>query len=68
MTLFIIIAIIVGGFTAYFFDVPTSLKVGENLINYWILAGLAIIVLSPILGLTRLTYHLFHKISGLFRR
>lgn len=56
MIQFIIVAVIVGGFTAYFFGVPASLKVGEGLISVWIIAGLALTLLEPLLSLLKLLW------------
>jgi hypothetical protein len=68
MIQFMIVAVIVGAFTAIFFGVPASLKVGENLITYWILAGFLVMVWKPFYGLVRLVRDVLHKVSGIFRR
>ncbi len=63
-----IVAVIVGAFTAVFFDVPTSLRVGQNLTEYWIIAGLVVTILGPFFGLVRFVRHIFHRITLLFHR
>ncbi len=68
MILFIIVAAIVGAFTATFFGVPTSLKVGLKLTELWIMAGLAVTFLGPLFGLARFGRDLFRRISGIFHR
>ncbi len=68
MTQFIVVAAIVGGITAYFFGVPASLRVGRDLTDLWITAGLLALFLEPIFDLLKLGYFLFRRIAGLFRR
>ena len=68
MIQFIIVMSIVGGFTAYFFGVPASLKVGRDLTDLWITAGLAVIFLGPLLGLAQFVHQFFRRIAGLVRR
>ena len=68
MIQFMIVVVIVGAFTAIFFGVPASLKAGENLITYWLLAGFLVAVWKPFYGLVRFVRDVFHKISGIFRR
>jgi len=68
MIQFLIIATIVGAFTAFFFDVPTSLKVGRQMVTFWIVAGLVLTVISPFIDLGRIIYYLTAKFTGLFKR
>ncbi len=63
-----VVASIVGSITAYFFGVPASLRVGRDLTDLWIMAGLAITFLSPVFDLLRFGYFFFRRVAGLFRR
>ncbi len=67
MIQYMIVVVIVGAFTAIFFGVPASLKVGQKLTELWIMAGFLAIVLNPFLDLVRFVRHVFHRIAALFR-
>ncbi len=68
MIQFMIVAVIVGGFTACFFGVPASLMVGRKLTEFWIMAGLLVTIMGPFFGLVRFVRDAFHRITGIFRR
>jgi len=68
MTLFVIVMLIIGAFTAYFFGADAALKTGLKAMDAWILVGLFIAFLSPVLGLGRFLFAIFRKITHLFRR
>lgn len=68
MIQFLIVAVAVFFVTAHFWDVETAIKTGPKLLDYWMLAGLAIIILSPFINLARIFYYLGTWILALFRR
>ena len=68
MTLFVIVMLIIGAFTAYFFGLDAALKTGLKAMDTWILIGLFIAFLSPILGVGRLLFMIIREIAQLFRR
>jgi len=68
MIQYMIVAVIVGAFTAIFFGVPASLAVGRELTVAWITTGLLVVFLRPLFDLVRFARHLFHRIAGIFRR
>ena len=68
MIQFLIIATIVFLVTGYFWDFETAIKTGPKLLDYWMLAGLTIIIVSPFINLARIVYYLATWIAGLFRR
>ncbi len=70
MRLFLVVETIVGAFTAYFFDVDTALRVGKDLVEYWIIAGLVLTFLDPVLEIyyfvrfvLRKAYHVLSRFS-----
>ena len=67
MIQFMIVAVIVGGFTTIFFGVPASLRVGEKLTEYWILAGVLLIILEQFFELVDFIRNIFRRIFGIFR-
>jgi len=68
MTLFIIVMLIIGAFTAYFFGMDAALKTGIKAMDTWILMGLFIAFVSPVLGIGRFLFTIIQKITRLFRR
>lgn len=68
MIQFMIVAVIVGAFTAVFFGAQASLKAGVDLLNLWMLGGLLIMIIGPFLGLVRLVREVCRSVAGIFRR
>ena len=68
MTLYIVVALIVGAVTAIFFGMETSLRAGERLTEYWIIAGLILTLLSPFLGVFRFFKFIVQKLHQIFPR
>lgn len=68
MILFVIVMLIVGAVTAYFFGTDAALKTGIKAMDAWILIGLLIAILSPMFGIGRFLFSIFRKITHLFRR
>lgn len=68
MILFIIVMLIIGGVTAYFFGTDAALKTGLKAMDAWILIGLLIAILSPVFGIGRFLFFAIRKIASLFRR
>lgn len=64
MTQFFIVMIIVGAVTAYFWGPSTAVKIGPRILDYWILAGLVVVLLSPVIQLIKWGLFLFRKITG----
>ena len=68
MTLYIVVLLMVGAVTAIFFGMETSLRAGERLTEYWIIAGLVLTILSPFLGIFRILRSFGQKLYNLFNR
>lgn len=68
MTLFVIVMLIIGAFTAYFFGTDAALRTGPKVLDAWLLIGLFIAFLSPFLGIGRFLFALIRKIAHLLRR
>lgn len=64
MIQFIIISAIIVVVIAHFYDVDTALASSKQLLNWWILAGIAVAILGPIFCLFRTTYIFLRKIAG----
>ena len=65
---FIVVALIVGTFTAYFFDVDSALWAGKCMVDIWIVTGLVLTVLSPVMeifhfvrSIVKKAYRIFHR-------
>jgi len=68
MIQFLIVATIVFFITGYVWDVETAIKTGPKLIDYWMFAGLVIMIISPFINLAWIVYYLSARVVGLFRR
>ena len=68
MILFIIVMLIIGAFTAYFFGTDAALKTGLKAVDAWLLIGLFIAFLSPVLGLGHFLFTIIQKITYLLCR
>ena len=68
MTLYFVVLLMVGAVTAIFFGMETSLRTGERLTEYWIIAGLVLTILSPFLGIFRLIKSIVQRVRRLSHR
>ncbi len=68
MRLFLVVETIVGAFTAYFFDVDTALRVGKHLVEYWIIAGLVLTFLEPVVEIFYFVRFVFRKVYHVLYR
>ena len=65
---FIVMVLIVGAFTAYFFDVDAAQRAGKCMVDIWIVTGLVLTVLSPVMeifhfvrSIVKKGYRIFHR-------
>lgn len=68
MIQFLIVATIVFFITGYVWDIETAIKTGPKLMDYWMFAGLVIMIISPFINLARIIYYLSAIIANFFRR
>lgn len=68
MMQFVVVMMIIGLITSYLFGTDTALKVGLKVMDWWILAGLAIVLLTPVLNIGEFILFLILKIVRLCRR
>ncbi len=62
MIQFIFVLIIVGAVSGYFFGVDTALWAGKRTVEFWILAGVIITILGPLLNLFRFVTSVAQKV------
>lgn len=67
MIQFLIVAVAVFLITAHFWDVETAIKTGPKLLDYWMLAGLAILIIGPVINLLRFTSFIIFKVFRFIR-
>ncbi len=62
MIQFIFVLIIVGVVSCYFFGVDTALWAGKRTVEFWILAGVIITILGPLVDLFRFVKRAVQKV------
>jgi hypothetical protein len=68
MTLFILVMLTIGAVTSFLYGTNAALQAGIKAMDFWILAGLAVVILGPILNLGWLLLSLLKRILHLFHR
>ncbi len=65
---FIVVLLVVCAFTAYFFDVDTALWAGKRTVEFYLVAGLVLAVLSPLVEIFRFVTFIVQKVYHVFHR
>ncbi|GEM_PF-4743006 len=53
MIQFFMVLIAVAAVTAYFFGPDKAIQIGPKVLDYWLLLGLAVFILGPVLSLLK---------------
>jgi hypothetical protein len=65
---FLIVLAIVGTLTGYLYGTDQAIIVGQNIMGWWMLAGLAVVILTPIFRLIGIGHAVTMILIRLVRR